>query len=86
MKAFGIWTPKSGLLALVLDYDKIPFGRLKSLLTGWVGEMEIEIFPPGGSELQLVRSSIAVEYLLDEAGALGGVAVAKEEDLRVFAC
>ena len=47
--------------------------------------MEIEIFPPGGSELQFVRSSIAVEYLLDEAGALGGVAVTKEEDLRLFA-
>ena len=47
--------------------------------------MEIEIFPPGGSELQFVRSSIAVEYLLDEAGALGGVAVTKEKDLRLFA-
>ena len=59
---------------------------MECFLTGWVGQMEVEIFPPGGFELQLVRSSIVVEYLLDEAGALGGVAVAKEEDLRVFAC
>ena len=48
--------------------------------------MEMQILSSRGSESQLVRPSIAVEYLLDEVGALGGVAVAKEEDLRVFAC
>ena len=53
-------------------------------MTEGSSEMEIEIFLRG-SELQFVRSSIAVEYLLDEAGALGGVAVTKEKDLRLFA-
>ena len=51
-----------------------------------VGQMEMQILPSRGSESQLVRPSIAVEYLLDEVGALRGVAVAKEKDLRVFAC
>ena len=59
---------------------------MECFLTRRVGEMEMQILSSRGSESQLVRPSIAVENLLDEVGALGGVAVAKEEDLRVFAC
>ena len=47
--------------------------------------MEVEVFPSRGAELQLVRASFPVEYLFDELGALGGVAITKKEDLLVFA-
>ena len=59
---------------------------MECFLTCRVGEMEMQILSSRGSESQLVRPSIADENLFDEVGALGGVAVAKEEDLRVFAC
>ena len=49
-----------------------------------VCEMKMQIFPSGGSEAQLVRASFPFEDLFDEIGALGGVAVAKKEDLLVF--
>ena len=85
MKALGVLSSQSGLLALVLDHDEIPFGRLESFLACRVCEMKMQIFAPGGSEAQLVRASFPFEDLFDEIGALGGVAVAKKEDLPVFA-
>ena len=85
MKAFGILSSKSGLLALVLDHDEIPFGRLESFLACRVCEMKMQIFPPGGSEAQLVRASFPLEDLFDEIGALGGVTVSKKKDFLVFA-
>ena len=54
-------------------------------MTGRVGKMEVEVFPSRCAELQLVRASSPVEYLFDELGALGGVAISKKEDLLVFA-
>jgi len=85
MKALGVLSSQSGLLALVLDHDEIPLCRLESLLTGRVGEMKSQIFASWGAELNLVRPAFPVEYLFDELGALCGVAISKKEDLLVFA-
>jgi len=77
---FRALATETGLLALTLKDNVLPFARLDKSPSLLGGEMVLQILAAGIEEDEFVSSALTLEDLLDEMSATSGVAISDEQN------